>query len=152
MKIGIVGSEGKKFTTLGEANARQAIVDILSGKHGVVDSVVSGHCHLGGIDIFAEEEADRLGIQKEIYPPRVHSWDQGYKPRNLQIARASDICYCITVDILPPDFKGMRFKECYHCKRYGRSGTDHVKSGGCWTVIEAIKLDKRGEWITVTNV
>jgi hypothetical protein len=152
MKIGIVGSEGAKFTELGEQRAKGAILDIL--KYLVPhsdDAVVSGACHLGGIDIWAEELADKLGIGKEIYPPKEHSWSGGYKPRNLQIARNSDIIYCITVDKLPPDYKGMTFETCYHCAKNGRDGKNHVKSGGCWTVIQGIKMGKEGRWVVISN-
>ena len=140
MIIGIVGSEAAKFTPDTEATARQIIRDLLSPPDAVL---CSGHCHLGGIDIYAEEEADRLGRQKLIYPPTVLNWAQGYKPRNIQIARASDIVYCLTLRELPPSYNGMRFEGCYHC---GDARPPHVKSGGCWTVWQAMKLGKPGEW------
>ena len=149
MKVGIVGSEAAKFTKLGEERARDVIREILSGDN--VTGVVSGHCHLGGIDIWAELVADELGIKKEIYPPKELNWSNGYKPRNLAIANNSDIVYCISVDKLPDDYKGMRFSKCYHCAKGGRNSTDHIKSGGCWTVLHAMKLGKRGEWITISN-
>lgn len=147
MNIGIVGSEGAKFSSIGEERARRIIDGLLMAG----DTVVSGHCHLGGIDIYAEEAADRRGLQKLIFPPRELNWTNGYKPRNLLIARNSDIVYCITPNKLPPGYTGMRFKECYHCAKSGRNSTDHLKSGGCWTVLKAIEMGKRGEWITVDN-
>lgn len=149
MKVGIVGSEGSKFTDDGAFSAREAIRRILNVPE--VTHVVSGHCHLGGIDIWAEEVADELGIGKLIFPPREHGWTHGYKPRNLQIAKNSDIVYCISVDKLPPNYKGMTFPTCYHCLKAGRSGTDHIKSGGCWTVIQAMKMGKEGKWIVINN-
>lgn len=151
MKIGIVGSEAAKFTKKGEQQAKAAILDIL--KYLVPhseDAVVSGHCHLGGIDIWAEELADTLGYGKLIFPPRKLNWSEGYKPRNIQIAVNSDIVDCISVDKLPEGYKGMRFDGCYHCLR-GGSTYPHVKSGGCWTVLEAIKRGKVGRWIVVNN-
>jgi hypothetical protein len=150
MKIGIVGSEGIKFTPIGEARARDAIQSIL--RDNDTDTVVSGHCHLGGIDIWAEEEGLKLGLKLEIYPPRDLTWSGGFKPRNLQIAHNSDIIYCITVDDLPDNYTGMRFKGCYHCEKSndGFKG-DHIKSGGCWTVLQAIKKGKVGRWIRIEN-
>jgi hypothetical protein len=149
MKIGIVGSEKAKFTELGEARAKDAIRDIL--RSGGADTVISGHCHLGGVDLWAEEVADELGIGKQIFPPAYLNWSQGYKPRNLQIAHNSDIVYCITVDKLPPGYSGMVFPYCYHCLKAGRDARDHVKSGGCWTVIQGMKLGKEGRWIVINN-
>jgi len=140
MRIGIVGSEAAKFTSDTEAKARQTIRSLLS--HG--DIVVSGACHLGGIDIWAVEEAKSLGLEYEEFPPARRSWEGGYKQRNLKIAQNSDKVVCITVKELPPNYDGMRFKLCYHC------GTnEHVKSGGCWTVKEAKKMGKPGEVIIV---
>lgn len=149
MKIGIVGSEAAKFTTLGEERARKAIMEILGDKD--VTHVVSGHCHLGGVDIYAEECAIACDIETLIYPPAELNWSNGYKPRNLQIARNSDIVYCISIDTLPADYKGMTFKTCYHCAKNGRDGSDHVKSGGCWTAVQALKMGKQAKWITINN-
>ncbi len=133
MKIGIVGSEAAKFTSDTQAKARETIRDIIAD----AELVISGHCHLGGIDIWAIEEAKKLVIPTIEYPPAKLQWSGGYKERNLQIARASDIVVCITVREFPPDYKGMRFNYCYHCK------TDtHIKSGGCWTVKQAELMGK----------
>ena len=149
MRVGIVGNEGSKFTPEGKQKALEAIAEILRPVD--IKLMVSGHCHLGGIDIWAEEIADTLGIDKLIFPPKVQSWEHGYKPRNLQIVENSDKVYCITVNKLPPEYKGMTFKECYHCRRAGRDSTNHVKSGGCWTAFQAQKLGKQAEWIVVDN-
>ncbi len=120
--VGIVGSEQAKFTPATEAMARERIEIILRTTGAT--TVCSGHCHLGGVDIFAEEIADKLGLKKLIFAPKELSWSKGYKPRNVMIANASHEIYCITVKELPPGYVGMRFPLCYHC------GTkDHVKSG-----------------------
>lgn len=135
MNIGIVGSEAAKFTELTELRARESIQDLLN----LGDMVISGECHLGGIDIWAKEIAQENGVGYIGYKPKNLQWATGYKPRNIQIAEASDVVYCITVKELPPNYTGMRFPLCYHC------GTrDHVKSGGCWTVKYAKKLGKEG--------
>lgn len=138
--VGIVGSEGAKFTPESEKRARKLIRKEIRGAR----LVVSGACHLGGIDIWAIEEARALGIPYKEYPPKTRNWNGGYKPRNIKIARASDRVVCITVRSLPKGFQGMRFAFCYHCN------TDrHVKSGGCWTTKYARKLGKEGTTLVV---
>jgi hypothetical protein len=142
MIAGIVGSEAAKFTILTEALAKKAILEILIKPE--VTGLSSGACHLGGIDIWAEEICDTLGKPKYIFAPKTFDWSTGFKPRNMQIGDKSDIVYCITVDKLPSSYTGMRFPQCYHCK------TDtHVKSGGCWTAKYAQKLGKKAEWIII---
>ncbi len=133
MRVGIVGHEAKKFTAETEVKAREIIRSLLSEG----DILVSGGCHLGGIDIWAEEEADKLGLKKEIHHPARMRWEGGFKERNLKIARTSDIVHCIVIAEYSDDYKGMRFDYCYHCHT-----TDHIKSGGCWTA----KRARKAEW------
>jgi hypothetical protein len=140
MRHGIVGSEQAKFDARTEALARQMIRNIL--KPG--DVVVSGACHLGGVDIFAREEGDKLGLQVVEYPPKIHAWEGGYRQRNEQIANDSDCVTCITVARLPSGYTGMTFPICYHCKT-----KTHVKSGGCWTVKYALRHGKLGRVLVV---
>lgn len=151
MKIGIVGSEASKFTKLGEERARAAIHTLLSAPD--VTAVVSGHCHIGGIDIYAEEAGRALGLECLIFPPAQLNWSNGYKPRNLQIAHNSDKVVCITVDKLPPGYNGMVFaKGCYHCAKANAGFKEpHIKSGGCWTVLQGVKMGKLAQWIVVNN-
>ncbi len=141
MNIGIVGSEAAKFTPITEATAKD-IIDMLI--HDVVVAgempyVVSGECHLGGIDIWAKEAALDSNVGYIGCPPAKLTWEGGYKQRNLKIARESDMVSCITLRELPPTYNGMKFTHCYHCKV-----NDHVKSGGCWTVKQAVKMGKIG--------
>lgn len=133
MRVGIIGAEAAKFTPETEARAKALIRRMLSG----ADALVSGGCHLGGIDIWAEEEADRLGIPKIVHLPARQTWSGGYKERNLLIARDSDVLQNIVVGSYPASYTGMRFDLCYHCKK-----DDHVKSGGCWTMLHAKKMGK----------
>lgn len=140
MNIGIVGCESAKFTPETEAKAREIIRGLIKGQ----TRVISGKCHLGGIDIWAVEEALALGIPSTEFAPAVLNWEEGYKPRNLEIATHSQKVYCITLRTLPDSYKGMRFDYCYHCKT-----EDHVKSGGCWTVKQAIRMKKYGEVIVI---
>lgn len=140
MKLGIVGSEAAKFTPGSEAKARRLIRQLISG----CGLVISGGCHLGGIDIWAVEEAKALGVPYKEYPPKSFCWSVGYKPRNMLIAENSDEVVCITVRNLPQSYAGMKFLICYHC------GTDkHVKSGGCWTVKYAKSLGKPGKVLII---
>jgi hypothetical protein len=140
MIIGIVGSEEAKFTEMGKIAAK-LYLRILINKPDV-EEVVSGGCHLGGIDIWAAEIARELGKPVTEFKPRHLTWNGGYKERNLQIAERSDVVYCVTVDKLPDDFKGMKFEHCYHCNK-----DNHVKSGGCWTMKKA----KVGRLVIVSN-
>lgn len=142
MILGIVGSEWAKFTPYTETRARVAIQAAIK-RYGA-DEVVSGACHLGGIDEWAIEEALEVGIGTRNFPPAQRSWEGGYKPRNIQIAQAADAVVCITLRELPDTYRGMTFKLCYHC------GVDtHVKSGGCWTMKYAQKIGKKGELIVI---
>jgi hypothetical protein len=140
MRIGIVGSEGAKFTPETEAAARNLIRGLL--KPG--DVVVSGGCHLGGIDIWAAEEGRAMGLEVIEHLPEHRSWENGYKVRNIKIARDSDKVVCITVEKLPGSYTGMTFEMCYHCM-----SDTHVKSGGCWTVKYAKKIGKEGEVLVI---
>lgn len=128
MKIGIVGHEAAKFTATQQQSARELIHALLSLDDCIL---VSGRCHLGGIDVWAEEIADALNREKQIYPPATRRWHNGYKPRNIQIAKHSDIVHVIVVAQLPDNYTGLRFLDgCYHCNA---ARPAHVKSGACWT-------------------
>ncbi|KKL91383.1 hypothetical protein LCGC14_1895230 [marine sediment metagenome] len=146
MILGIVGCEAAKFTVETEILARlvirRAIGLTMATFPGI--RVVSGACHLGGIDIWAIEEAKDFGVETQEFPPAMQSWTNGYRLRNIQIAQQSDKVICITVKVLPAGYAGMRFERCYHCNTL-----DHVKSGGCWTVKYARTIGKAGEVIAV---
>jgi hypothetical protein len=142
--IGIVGSEAAKFTPRGKAYAITLLRKLINRPE--VREVVSGGCHLGGIDIWAEDVAIEYGKALTVFHSKQNNWAYGYMPRNLQIARCSDLVCCITVDRLPESYTGSRFVLCYHCK------TDkHVKSGGCWTMKKAIELGKIGQLHIIQN-
>lgn len=142
MILGIVGHEGAKFTAETERRARMLIWERLTPPS--ITRVVSGACHLGGIDQWAIEEAKKLGIPCQEFPPKSRSWEFGYKPRNISIAETSDKVISIVVKVLPPAYVGMRFKLCYHCKT-----ASHIKSGGCWTAHYAGGLGKPFEIIEI---
>lgn len=138
MRIGIVGSEAAKFTPDTEEAAKEMIRAIIT--FDKPDTVISGRCHLGGIDIWAVEIAREMGIKILECPPVEHSWVYGYRPRNIKIARYSDKVYCLTVKRLPGKYTGMRFTHCYHCHT---PPDHHVKSGGCWTLKFAREVLKK---------
>jgi len=144
MIIGIVGAEAAKFTKVGEAQARWMMRQLLSTDG--VTLCVSGGCHLGGADIYAEEEAAALGIPMRVHKPADRSWEGGYKARNILIAQDADLLYNFVVDVLPETYSGTRSPFCYHCKT-----TDHVKSGGCWTAKYAATLGKEVYWARIRN-
>ncbi len=142
MILGIVGSEEAKFTIDTRREAYKKITEVIDKYKP--NKVVSGACHLGGIDVWAIDIAREKGIQTQDFPPKVLKWLEGYKPRNIEIAEESDVVICITLKELPFEYKGMRFMLCYHC------GTnDHVKSGGCWTMRYAKKIGKDTELIVI---
>lgn len=139
--LGIVGAEEAKFTKQGAASAKAHILRVIRGYRATL--VVSGGCHLGGIDIWATEIASNLGIASLEYLPKAQSW-QYYKARNIQIARKCNVLVNYVVSRLPNEYTGMRFPLCYHC-----NSTMHVKSGGCWTMNYAHSLGKRVHRILV---
>ena len=156
-KIAIVGAEESKFTPRAETRAKQIIADIIAKRLvGHYDNekdepmVVSGHCHLGGVDIWAEDIAKLVGVKTQIFAPKQKNWSHGYKPRNIQIAKACNEIHNIVVDVLPPKWDGTAFDVCYHCKRY-KFDPFHVKSGGCWTAHFARALRKPAYWHVVSN-
>lgn len=131
MKLGIVGHAAEKFTQETEQQAREAIRAALV-RHAVT-VVVSGRSPMGGVDIWAEEEAAAADIATLIFEPKRRSWGApgGFKERNLQIAHNSDRVLVVVVRKLPPGFRGRFVVEtCYHCRD---RNPPHVKSGGCWT-------------------
>lgn len=159
--VGIVGAEAAKFTPRGEQAVRTLIQQIL-GPPGRV--LVSGGCPLGGVDIWAEQEyalLRTLNLEERpapvIHHPREPNWSKGFQPRNRLIARDSAILHNIVVDRYITGYGGRRWDReggtplCYHCERRKRERKlltyqAHVKSGGCWTAIEAEKLGKEVQW------
>lgn len=133
--IGIVGAEAAKFTPEREHQARELIRAILYQQF--VHGMTSGGCHLGGIDIWAEEEAKDLGVPQLIFKPKNLRWSGGYRERNILIAKECTELHNIVVASYPETYTGMRFSRCYHCTEQ-----DHIKSGGCWTRNYAKKLGK----------
>ncbi len=147
--IGIVGHAADKFTPETEKTARYHIRNaLISTDNEETMVLISGGCHLGGIDIFAEEEADSMEIGMKIFLPKTLNW-QGYKARNILIAENSTEVYSFVVPTYPKGYMLERYGSrngkpyCYHCNE-----DTHVKSGGCWTAKYAReKLNKPGHTI-----
>lgn len=150
MRIAIVGHEAAKFTQATERAARETIRRCIMYYAQQLDSamptVVSGACPLGGVDIYAIEEAKLLGCPWREYPPAENNWDRGFKPRNIQIAEDCDVALCIVVKELPPSYTGRRFDHCYHCVGKKPPRPPHIKSGGCWTLNRAARNGAQTYW------
>jgi hypothetical protein len=132
VRLGVVGHAAEKFTVKTEREARQSINDMIDSLKPT--HIVSGRCHMGGIDVWAEEIAAERGLKTAIYEPRVLNWsaEGGFMDRNLAIAKNSDAVLCVVVADYPKGFKGKKFDGCYHCKGLRPK---HCKSGGCWTAM-----------------
>lgn len=166
MILGIVGNGADKFTAVGIRAAKLAIEEIIESaarSHKGEIAICSGHSIMGGVDIWAEEAADSLGVLKIIKWPlttsgqledRIHrsSWDApyGYKNRNLDIVKESDVLHVVLSAKYPDNYVGQRFPFCYHCKKAGRDSTNHVKSGACYTANLMVSVGKPVEWHIVT--
>jgi hypothetical protein len=181
VRIAILGPEKSKWTKEYKAKARGEISQILikycKGYHHEEHSyngflgyktkwdcpdviLVSGHCPKGGVDIWAEEIADELGIKKEMYAPEVNQWNDkysddeqegviehhlGYRSRNIQIAEACDVLYNITRRCCMPTItEDYEWAWCKHCK-----DTGHISSGACWTMQYAKKLGKETHLVVI---
>lgn len=128
-------------------------------------TLISGACPKGGVDIWAEEIADINHIKKQIFNPEVNQWNDkvecngkeftsnhihkvlmGYKSRNIKIAEACDVLYCV----VPHNRIGLNLTPynpicyCKHCDVWG-----HPTNGGCWTMKYAKKLGKETHLIVI---
>lgn|SRR6185437_1878738 len=146
LKLAIVGAAADKFDANTEATARQLISEWIQDYSP--SEVISGGCHLGGVDAWAIEYADFMGVPSRIYLPKERKWSTGYRLRNIQIAQAADKVLCIAVRTFPKDYQGLRFPYCYHCRPTKRRD-QHIKSGGCWTCKFARSLDKPASTVII---
>ena len=164
IKIGIVGTQELKWTQINKDKAKAEILGLLLDFKSRFETVlVSGHCQKGGVDIWAEEIADKLGIKKEIYPAVVEQWNDeireegsifdeqmfivkriGYKSRNIKIAETCDILYCIVPQTYVDTGPSAESDHCKHCQIFG-----HPSNGGCWTMKYAKKLGKETHLVVI---
>lgn len=175
MKIAIVGPEESKWKSKEQIEkAKRYIKNTLGmdiNSHGDLGHtvLVSGHCHKGGVDIWAEEITDELGIQKEIHPaictnetfiknghdevmhdfqvPSGHYWIYHYKPRNIGMAKSCDVLYCIVPKMPKGDQEycsEYSQSYCRHCNEWG-----HPTNGGCWTMKYAKSIGKETHLVII---
>lgn len=138
-----MGNEAAKFTEETRARALEIIKEEAIAWEA--DTLVSGRCHLGGVDEWAEWVAAALGLKMRVFPPSQHVWSApgGFKERNMKIARYSDVVLVVCATLYPEGYAGMRFNGCYHC---GDERPPHIKSGGCWTAKRALVLGRGAIW------
>ena len=67
MKIGITGHRESKWKD--KQFARQVVFEVLSKFKKRITILGSGHCPLGGVDIWAEEFAKNNNIKLKLFPP-----------------------------------------------------------------------------------
>ncbi len=130
MKVAIVGTS-HILTENEERDIQQTLGYILNDLEKVTDDIeiISGGAK--GVDTMAIELAHSHKLNTCIIHPNSNDW-MGYKQRNLKIAEMCDILYCITTP------RRKHEKMCYH----HIPPQDHTKTGGCWTMKEALKLEK----------
>lgn len=134
MILGIVGAEERSWIQLEKLKAREFILNFITEVKP--DYITSGHCPLGGVDLWAEEFAKLLNIPTKIFPPEVNGWSdwngkKGYKTRNLEIAKASDILLVVSPIL----------------------NNKVVRNGGEWTGEQASKMPgKTVKWIRVSEI
>ena len=143
--IAIVGADGRKWTENDPELVKYIIRHILTKYDN--PTLISGHCPLGGVDLWAEEVAKELQIPMRIFKPKQNAW-KFYKQRNIQIAEFCDVLY----DIEP-------LKSCRFCGGLGVRGEktcsfcegDGAYSGGTWTLKYAKTLGKE-VWKIIVSV
>jgi len=179
MKLAVVGPSAEKWKPEQIPRIRIYIARIflrhIVKESGLMDSrfigkkeyelitLVSGHDFIGKL---AEEIADELGIKKEIYLAEVNQWQdfldkemaeqrlaksplKGYRSRNIKIAEACDVLYCIVPQIQPKhklidDIVKEKNAFCGHCNMAG-----HPTNGGCWTMKYSKKLGKETHLVVI---
>jgi hypothetical protein len=137
----------------------------------------------GGVDTWAEIIATELGIQKEIHPAdctffdnmipkpkrmtyeecknvshpermaKDHFWKYHFKPRNIDMAKAGDVGYCIVPRTYIPSKEEIQqgiladYDEGIYCKHCNELG--HPSNGGCFTIKEMRKLGKETHVVVI---
>ena len=123
MKIAIVGSSKATFL-----QAEEEIRKIIAVNKPCV--IISGNAD--GIDSIADRIAGEMNVKTIIYPPKTKNLE-GYRERNMLIAKNCDKLYNIVLEKNPKDMG-----SCYHHKVH-----THYRSGGCWTENMAKQLGKQ---------
>jgi len=144
--IGIVGNGRDKFTELGYNRAYNIVVNIINSN--INEQICSGNSPMLGIDYLVKQNTPSNRYIE--YNPVTLKWNNGYRERNLQIAK-SRIVYVIVANKYPKEYKGIKFESCYHCKSMNKDYNNHIKSGACWTAKQAIKLGNESQWMVINN-
>lgn len=134
-KVAIVGTS----IMLSESEERN-IIEIVSNiiKSSPRDATIISGGSLG-VDSIAIEVAEMLAYKTEVYKPETNDWE-GYKERNLWLARDCDELHCISVPV--------HKQPCYH---HSGIPAPHEKTAGCWTLNKAKELDKKCELLVTAE-
>jgi hypothetical protein len=105
----------------------------------------------GGVDTWVEMKARKLGIEPDIHPTEVLKWSdtiikdeygqsrmKGYRARDIEMAKAGDVGYCIV-----PFVDGER------CIHHDNPQFNHPQNGGCFTTKEMNKLGKETHLVVI---
>lgn len=138
MKIAIVGTS-HALTENEERDIQQLIANILNDYDRDSDEIISGGAK--GVDIMAIELASSRGFIFHTILPESEKWEGGYKERNLKIAKMCDALYCISIP------ERSKKERCYHHTPPAK----HQKTAGCWTMKEALKLNKECMLLITTD-
>uniref|UniRef100_A0A6H1ZV72 Uncharacterized protein n=1 Tax=viral metagenome TaxID=1070528 RepID=A0A6H1ZV72_9ZZZZ len=158
MKIGIGGPEEPGWTREQKEKVKMRIETIFY-YHGYPQessiTLLSGHC--SGVDIWAEEIAKEMGIKTVIFKPQIKQWHdfqllKGYRSRNIDVAKESDVYYDIEPEGSCRHCRGTGLevselaheRKCRYCKGTG------IYSGGTWTMNYAKKLGKEACQIVIS--
>jgi hypothetical protein len=90
MRIGVSGSR-----ILNYEQRRDARKILRQHLHVFGKGDVLNHGGATGIDTIAMQTAMEFGIEPVLFAPRVHDWENGYKPRNKLIVKNSDLLIAI---------------------------------------------------------
>jgi hypothetical protein len=129
----------------------------------------------GGVDTWVEIQADRIHIDKQIFPAPAMQWNdknvtryctcgdfrcddlyvnklRGYRSRNIQIAETAQVvlCYVPKVDTSKFDTSkgvGEHNAKSHYCFHCREWG--HPTNGGCWTMQYAKKLGKETHLVII---
>lgn len=132
MKVAIVGSS--KLTPEEEKEARNVITKLFSitSSH---DTIITGDA--SGVDSLVYEIGTKM-FEREVerLESKVKQWNGpgGFRERNLKIAQSAGLVYSIATQ--------KKDESCYHHNPHNPMVPDHQRTGGCWVMKEAKKLNK----------
>jgi len=127
MRVAIVGTS--HILTENEERDIQQALGYIMNQYGEGDEIISGGAK--GVDTMAIELAHSHRLDTCIIHPKSNDLE-GYKQRNFKIAEMCDKLYCVTTPLRP------HAQKCYHHTPPAK----HTKTGGCWTMKMALKLNK----------